>query len=119
VMAAFYIPSMPPALLERHGIEPEQVAPINEAFARGDLQRALEATPEEVADRIMVAGTPEDWVSWLRDTYLPAGLNHALVSFSDPFTLKAWAGVEVDGLPDLEEQVRLVGEQVIPELAAL
>jgi 5,10-methylenetetrahydromethanopterin reductase len=119
VMAAFYIPSMPPALLERHGIEPEQVAPINEAFARGDIQRALEATPEEVADRIMVAGTPEDWVSWLRDTYLPAGLNHALVSFSDPFTLKAWAGIEVDGLPNLEAQVRLVGEQVIPELAAL
>jgi hypothetical protein len=25
----FYTPSMPPALLERHGIEPEQVAAIN------------------------------------------------------------------------------------------
>ncbi len=66
----------------------------------------------------MVAGTPEDWVSWLRDTYLPAGLSHALVSFTDPFTLKAWAGIEVEGLPELGEQVRLVGEQVLPELAA-
>ena len=119
VMAAFYIPSMPPALLERHGIEPEQVAPVNEAFAIGDVQRALEATPEEIADRIMVAGTPEDWVSWLRDAFLPAGFNHALVSFADPFTLKAWAGIEVEGLPDLGEQVRLVGEQVTPELGAL
>jgi 5,10-methylenetetrahydromethanopterin reductase len=119
VMAAFYIPSMPPALLQRHGIEPEQVAPVNEAFAIGDVQRALEATPEEISDRIMVAGTPEDWVSWLRDTYLPAGLSHALVSFADPFTLKAWAGIEVEGLPELGEQVRLVGEQVLPELGAL
>jgi 5,10-methylenetetrahydromethanopterin reductase len=118
VMAAFYIPSMPPALLGRHGIEPEQVAPVSEAFARGDVQGALEATPDEIADRIMVAGTPEDWVAWLRDTYVPAGFNHALVSFTDPFTLKSCAGVEVEGLPGLGEQVRLVGEQVLPELSA-
>ena len=110
---------MPPALLARHGIEPEHVAPVNEAFAIGDVQRALRATPAEIADRIMVAGTPEDWVSWLTETYVPAGLNHALVSFTDPFTLKAWAGIEVEGLPELGEQVRLVGEHVLPELAAL
>lgn len=116
ILAAFYIPSMPPALLERHGIEPERVLPVNEAFAAGDVQGALEATPEEVADRLMVAGTPEDWVVWLRDRYLPAGLDHALISFTDPFTLRAWAGIEVEGLPKLGEQVRLVGEQVIPEL---
>jgi 5,10-methylenetetrahydromethanopterin reductase len=119
ILAAFYIPSMPPALLERHGIEPAEVAPVNEAFAAGDVQGALEATPDEVADRIMVAGTPDDWLRWLTDNYAPAGLNHALVSFTDPFTLKAWAGMEVEGLPDLAEQVRLVGEQVLPELGAL
>jgi len=119
VLAAFYIPSMPPALLERHGIDPERVAPVSEAFAAGDIHRALEATPHEVADRLMVAGTPEDWVSWLGDTYAAAGFRHALVSFADPFTLRAWAGVEVAGLPDLAEQVRLVGEQVIPKLRTL
>src|SRR5437762_4176000 len=69
---------------------------------------ALEATPEEVGDRIMVAGTPEDWVRWLTEIYAPAGLNHALVSFTDPFTLRACAGIDVDGLPDLREQVRIV-----------
>jgi 5,10-methylenetetrahydromethanopterin reductase len=119
IVAAFYIPSMPPALLERHGIEPDAVKPITEAFGAGDVQRALEATPEEVADRIMVAGTPEDWVSWLTETYAPAGLNHALVSFTDPFTLRAWAEVEVEGLPDLGEQVRIMGEQVLPEISSL
>src|ERR1700750_887309 len=69
ILAAFYIPSMPPALLERHGIELAGVAAVNEAFAAGDVQRALEATPDEVADRIMVAGTPEDWVRWLKETF--------------------------------------------------
>ena len=117
ILAAFYIPSMPPALLERHGIEPEQLTRVTEAFAAGDVEGALKATPPEIADRIMVAGTPEDWVRWLTGSYAPAGLNHALVSFADPFTLRAWAGIELDGLPDLGDQVRIVGEQVIPELS--
>ena len=92
---------------------------VNEAFAAGDVQRALEATPEEVADQIMVAGTPEDWVRWLTETYAAAGLNHALVSFADPFTLRAWAGIDVEGLPDLGEQVRIFGAQVLPEISSL
>jgi 5,10-methylenetetrahydromethanopterin reductase len=119
VLAAFYIPSMPAALLERHGIDPDAVTAVTEAFAAGDVGRALEATPEDVADRIMVAGTPGDWVSWLTEVYAPAGLNHALVSFTDPFTLKAWAGIEVEGLPDLGEQVRIMGEQVLPHISSL
>jgi 5,10-methylenetetrahydromethanopterin reductase len=116
ILAAFYIPSMPPALLERHGIDPGEVAPVNAAFAAGDIERALDLTPDEVVDRLMVAGDPEDWVRWLTDDYAPAGLNHALVSFTDPFTLKAWANRDVAGLPDLVEQVRLFGEHVLPHV---
>jgi 5,10-methylenetetrahydromethanopterin reductase len=116
ILAAFYIPSMPPALLQRHGIESEEVRAVKEAFAAGDVQGAIEATPSGLVDRIVLAGTPEDWVQWLTETYRPAGLNHALVSFTDPFTLEAWAGIDVEGLPDLRGQIRLVGEQVLPEL---
>jgi 5,10-methylenetetrahydromethanopterin reductase len=116
ILAAFYIPSMPPALLARHAIDPDDVAPINQAFAAGDIERALALTPHDVADRIMVAGTPEDWIEWLNQAYAPAGLNHALISFTDPFTLKAWANLEVEGLPDLVDQVRLFGEHVLPQL---
>jgi 5,10-methylenetetrahydromethanopterin reductase len=116
VLASFYIPSMPPALLRRHGIEPEEVVLINEAFSSGDIRRALELTPDAIADRIVVAGSPDDWIEWLSNEYAAAGLNHALLSFTDPFTLKAWADLEVEGLPDLVEQVRLFGEHVIPQL---
>jgi 5,10-methylenetetrahydromethanopterin reductase len=116
ILAAFYIPSMPPGLLERHGVDAEEIAPVNAAFAAGNIERALDATPDAVVDRIMVAGTPEDWVAWLTNTYAPPGLNHALVSFTDPFTLRAWANREVAGLPGLVEQVRLFGEHVLPRL---
>ena len=116
IIASFYVPSMPPALLERHGIDPEEVAPVNEAFAAGEVERALDLTSDAVADRIMVAGTPDNWVEWLTGTYAPAGLNHALVTFADPFTLKAWADIEVPGLPDLAHQIGLFGEHVLPRL---
>jgi 5,10-methylenetetrahydromethanopterin reductase len=119
ILAAFYIPSMPPALLERHGIESESVVAVKKAFAAGEVHRAVQATPKEVADQIIVAGTPADWVRWLTDTHAPAGLNHALVSFTDPFTLQAWAGIEIEGLPSLGEQVTLVGEHVLPKVSWL
>jgi hypothetical protein len=107
---------MPAALLERNGIEPDEVGPANEAFAAGDVARALALTDDAIVDRIVVAGTPDDWLAWLKTTYAPAGFDHALVSFADPFLLDAWAGAEVDGLPDLADQVRLFGEEVLPRL---
>jgi 5,10-methylenetetrahydromethanopterin reductase len=116
LLAAFYIPSMPPALLERHGIDSADVDPINAAFAAGDIEQALAATPDELADRIVLAGEPDEWVAYLNGPYAAAGFTHALVSFADPFTVKAWTGRDVAGLPSYAEQVRLVGEQVLPLL---
>jgi 5,10-methylenetetrahydromethanopterin reductase len=116
VLAAFYIPSMPPALVERHGIDVADVAPINEAFAAGDVATALARTPDELADLLVVAGDPGDWVDWLNGTYGGAGFGHAIVSFADPFTLSAWAGIDVPGLPGLADQVRLAGAEVLPRL---
>jgi 5,10-methylenetetrahydromethanopterin reductase len=115
-LAAFYLPSMPDALLERHGIEAEDVRPVNDAFAAGDVARAIALTGDEIVDRIVVAGTPDDWLGWLTTVFVPSGFGHALVSFADPFLLDAWAGVELDGLPDLAEQVRLFGDHVLPRL---
>jgi 5,10-methylenetetrahydromethanopterin reductase len=117
ILASFYIPSMPPALLKRHGITSADVSSVTSAFAAGDVKGALAATPDSIADRLIVAGTPEDWVGWLTGTYAAAGLTHALVSFADPFTLRSWADIEVSGLPSLCEQVRLFGEEVLPALA--
>ncbi len=119
ILAAFYIPSMPQALLDRHGIPEADAAPVREAFGAGDVNGALAMTPNWIADRLVVAGTPDDWLLYLTDTYSSAGFDHALVSFADPFTLRSWAGTVIDGLPRLDEQVRLFGHEVLPGLQNL
>ena len=113
-LAAFYLPSMPPVLLERHGIEPESVRPIIEAFGRGDVADALRLTPDDLADSISIAGTPDDWVERLQADFAPSGLDHVIVVPADPFLTRSWAGVEVDGLPGLAGQLRLLHEEVMP-----
>jgi hypothetical protein len=60
---------------------------------------------------------PRTGCAGLTETYSAAGLDPALVSFTDPFTLRSWAGVEVEGLPTLPEQIRLFGEHVLPQLS--
>lgn len=106
--------SSPPPLGARSASGSDPVSPI---YVRDPTYIAqLGATLDELsngrADRIMVAGTPDNWVRWLSETYAPSGFGHALVSFTDPFTLQSWAGMEIEGLPDL-------GEQVLPAVAAL
>ena len=118
-LAAFYIPSMPPVLLERHGIAPESVRPIVAAFGRGDVAEALRLTSDDIADRISIAGTPEDWVERLCADVLPSGLDHLIVVPADPFLTHSWAGVQVDGLPDLAGQLRLLHDEVMPALESV
>ncbi len=113
-LAAFYIPSMPPVLLERHGIEPKSVQPILEAFGRGDVAEALRLTSDDLADSISIAGTPDDWVERLQADFAPSGLDHIIVVPADPFLTRSWAGLEVDGLPDLAGQLRLLHDEVMP-----
>jgi len=107
---------MPASLLERHGLSRNELAPVIDAFAAGEVERALELTPEAVVDTLSVAGTPQDWVERLRRDVLPTGVEHLLLSFADPFTVRLWSGREVDDVPDLASQQRLFREQVIPAL---
>jgi alkanesulfonate monooxygenase SsuD/methylene tetrahydromethanopterin reductase-like flavin-dependent oxidoreductase (luciferase family) len=70
--AAFYLPSMPRALIERHGVPFSEIEPINEAFARGDVADALHRTPAELADRFCIAGTPEEVADRINREFRPA-----------------------------------------------
>jgi len=115
VLAAFYLPSMPPRLLERHGLDPAALRPVLDAFAAGDVQRALDRTPDHVSDRLVIAGSPEEWAEQIAHDFEPAGVEHLLVSFADPFTLESWAGRSVDGLPGLEAQIRLLHAEVLSQ----
>jgi 5,10-methylenetetrahydromethanopterin reductase len=112
--AAFYLPSMPQALIERHGVPFSEIKPISAAFARGDVADALRRTPAELADRFCVAGTPEEVADRISREFLPAGFNHVSLALADAEIPRAWAGIEIPGLPTLSEQVRLIADRVLP-----
>jgi 5,10-methylenetetrahydromethanopterin reductase len=114
ILSAFYIASMPRELLARHGIDFGDVQPIVDAFTEGDVRRALELTSPELGATLSVAGTPRDWIQKIEQDFLPAGFNHLLLTFADPFLVESWAGRTVDGLPSLEDQLRLFHDEVMP-----
>jgi 5,10-methylenetetrahydromethanopterin reductase len=113
IVAAFYISSMPPELLTRNGVDPAEIAPVVEAFNRGDVRGALKRTPQRVGDLLSVAGTAREWIEKIERDLLPAGFGHLLVTFADPFLVEQWAGIRIDGLPSLEEQLRLFHRDVM------
>ena len=115
ILAAFYIPSMPAALLGGTASIPAKWRPSTRRSLRAtsSVRSTLHPTPSRIASW---RRNPRRLGRWLTRAYAPVGLNHALLSFTDPFTLKAWAHLEVAGLPDLVEQVRLFGEHVLPQL---
>ena len=117
IVAAFYISSMPPELLARNGVDPESPREIVAAFAAGDIRRALELTPAELGETLSVAGTPADWVRKIEEDLAPAGFDHLLVTFADPFLVESWSGVQIPGLPSLEEQLQLFRDEVMPAFA--
>jgi 5,10-methylenetetrahydromethanopterin reductase len=112
-VAAFYISSMPPELLARNGVDPGAVKPIIEAFAAGDVGGALKLTPVEWGDALSVAGTPQDWIDKIERDVIPAGFGHLLVTFADPFLVESWTGGTIEGLPRLEDQLRLFHDEVM------
>ena len=114
--AAFYLPSMPPTLVERHGVSYAEVEPICRAFARGDVAEALRRTPHELADRFCIAGTPEEIVDRIRTDVLPSGINHVVLALTDRGLARNWAGLDLPGLPPLDHQVRLIGTRILPAL---
>jgi 5,10-methylenetetrahydromethanopterin reductase len=116
IVAAFYLSSMPPELLTRNGVDPDEVAPAIAAFKAGDVQRALALTPAKIGDALSVAGTPRDWIDKIERDVEPSGFDHLLVTFADPFLVKSWAGVTIEGLPTLDDQIRLFRESVMSVL---
>jgi hypothetical protein len=62
---------------------------------------------------LSVAGTPQDWIGKIERDFLRAGFNHLLVTFADPFLVESWSGRRIDGLPTVEEQLRLFHDEVM------
>ncbi len=111
-MVAFYISSMPDEQLQRHGIEPADMKPIVEALGKGELDKALELTSPEVADKLSIAGTPGECTAKIKEIEA-TGVNHMILCITDPTIVKTFTGRDV-AVPDVKEQLRLIAEQVMP-----
>ena len=105
---------MPRELVERHGVEFERVVPIIEAFGCADVGRAVAMTPSDLGDRFSLAGTPEEIVERIRADVVPNGFHHVVFALTDPYLVESWAGSTVEGLPDLNDQLRLIYDHVLP-----
>jgi 5,10-methylenetetrahydromethanopterin reductase len=115
-IGAFYVPAMPPEQLERHGVSQADVKPILDAFAAGDVQRAIDEMSPELAEKLSLAGTPAEIVEKIRDDIAPTGVNHMILCVTDAHLVKAFTGRDVE-VPDAQAQLRLVAEEIMPSFA--
>lgn len=116
-MVGLYASSMPHEQLRRNGVEPEEVAPIIEAIGAGDMAKGIELTSPDLADRLSVAGTPEECVAKIQDQIAPSGINHMILAITDAALVKALMGRELEGVPDINAQLQLVHDRVMPAFA--
>jgi 5,10-methylenetetrahydromethanopterin reductase len=118
VAAAFYLSSMAPELVERHGIDYADVRPVVDAFGRGDVERPLELTTPEIGERLSIAGDPAEWIERLRRDFAPHGYDHLALGLVDPGLVESWSGRRIDGVPDLAGQLELFAAHVMPALTS-
>jgi 5,10-methylenetetrahydromethanopterin reductase len=114
VAAAFYISSMSPEVVERHGIPFDEVLPVIKAFGRGDVDGALALVSPEVGERLSLAGTPEEWITRISRDFRPHGYNHVAAGLADPYLVQSWSGQPIAGVPPLPEQLQLIHDEVLP-----
>jgi 5,10-methylenetetrahydromethanopterin reductase len=117
ILVAFYISSMPPEQLARHGIDADELAPVVEALGAGEIAKAVELFKPEHAEKLSLAGTPEEVVEKVKTDIQPAGVNHMILALSDAALVKLFSGEEVPNVPDINGQLKLVAERVMPAFA--
>jgi 5,10-methylenetetrahydromethanopterin reductase len=115
LLVAFYISSMPPEQLARHGIDAAELQPVVEALGAGDIKRAYELFTPDYVEKLSLAGTPEEVVEKIRSDIEPAGVKHMILALSDPPLVKFFTNEDVENVPDIRGQLKLVADRVMPE----
>ncbi|MBM7805236.1 5,10-methylenetetrahydromethanopterin reductase [Geodermatophilus bullaregiensis] len=115
-MVGIYASSMPAEQLERNGVDPDDLTPIVDAIAGGDLAKGIELTSPELADKLSFSGTPEEVTAKIKEIE-PAGVNHLIAAITDASMVKAFTGRELAGVATVEEQLRLLHDEVMPAFA--
>jgi 5,10-methylenetetrahydromethanopterin reductase len=114
---AFYIPSMPAEQLARHGIDLAELQPMFDAFAAGDVAKAIEMFSPEQVEKLSVAGTPEERAEQIKRDIVPAGINHIILALADAPLVEFFSGQKIEGVPPITGQLRLAAERMLPAIA--
>nr|AIQ77673.1 hydride transferase II [Nocardioides sp. JS1661] len=105
--ATLIVSQQPHEHLQRVGFQPSDYAATRDAIRDGQsVARAAELLPQQVADQLVVSGTPDDCVAALAEL-----LEHA----SKAGFTEAYVGAPVG--PNPREAVELLTTQVLPELS--
>ena len=80
----------------------------------GDVKQAVSRFEPHYAEKLSLAGTPEEVVAKIKTDLEPAGVNHMIFSLADPALVKLFSGEDVPNVPDINGQLRLVAERVMP-----
>jgi 5,10-methylenetetrahydromethanopterin reductase len=114
LLVAFYISSMPPEQLARHGIDATELQPVVDALGAGEIKRAYELFTPDYVEKLSLAGTPEEVVEKIRSDIEPAGVKHMILALSDPPLVKFFTNEDVENVPDIRGQLKLVADRVMP-----
>jgi 5,10-methylenetetrahydromethanopterin reductase len=113
-MVGIYASSMPKELLERNGVDPAELTPIVEAMNEGELAKSIELTSPELADKLSFSGTPEEVTDKIKAQLDGTGVNHYIAAITDADIVKAFTGQSVEGVATVDEQLRLLADEVMP-----
>ncbi|GAA3845082.1 hypothetical protein GCM10022243_09200 [Saccharothrix violaceirubra] len=113
-VVALYASSMSDERLMRNGVDPGSLAEAVAAVGAGDLRRAYDLTPVEVAQRLSVAGTPAECVGKIADEIARAGVDHLILAVTDADLVRVLCGLELPGVLGVRDQLRLVHKHVMP-----
>ena len=96
----------PDEVLTAKGIEPKAIQAVRQAYAENrGVDYASALTPDEVVDRLIIAGTPEQCIGRLRELFSLA-LRHGFSEIA--------IGVPLG--PDVPEAIDLWGKEILPAL---
>jgi 5,10-methylenetetrahydromethanopterin reductase len=116
-MVGIYASSMPEEQLRRNGVDPAELKPVIDAIGGGDLARGIELTSPEVADRLSISGTPQECAEKIRREIAPSGVNHMICAITDRSLVRAFTGRDLEGVADVDTQLRLIHEEIMPAFA--
>jgi 5,10-methylenetetrahydromethanopterin reductase len=106
------------SFLARNDVDPADLTDIIAAVGEGRVDRAFELTPPELADKLSVAGTPEECAEKIKTEIASTGVNHLVLAITDAALVKAFSGMELPGVATMRDQLRLVHDQVMPVFAS-